>query len=499
MRLHCARNTSLAIGAARCSNSSPPGRLAGLYDASCYAIVAPASQGELPAKEREGMKDMPAEPERFAGLFRNPSVGEMHGLTPPEFERFVAYVLRRAGYDVKEVGPHWLRGVDLELRVPGKTRIVGGVECKRFDPDKPVTAPVVKGVKGAPAVSGPSAKPFVITTSDFNEAAHKMATAGGKSAYLMNGSQLIRYIEYVRGSRNDDDGASVIPPEYFAGKESVRQRRVGKPRVLAVANNKGGVGKTTTAFYLGSELARQGKRVLLIDLDGQANLTERCLPRQVAKRTEEEQSFPNVTRYFAGESPLAELVTSSDLDGLGIIPSDPFLTLRDYGGGGRPDVELQFVEDVQKLCLQPIAAIGGTADWIIIDTPPSMSVFTRSGLAAAEYVLAPIRQRPSSVAGTRNMLQTLRTMNALMGTDAHFLGVVATHSDDLAVSKDFAQFQQPAIVKGFGGMLPRTPIIPFDNQLDTLEPGANTKAAKAYGVLAGEVLSYAGQSSNGQG
>lgn len=97
------------------------------------------------------------------------------------------------------------------------------------------------------------------------------------------------------------------------------------------------------------------------------------------------------------------------------------------------------------------------------------------------------------------MLQTLRTMNALMGTDAHFLGVVATHSDDLAVSKDFAQFQQPAIVKGFGGMLPRTPIIPFDNQLDTLEPGANTKAAKAYGVLAGEVLSYAGQSSNGQG
>jgi hypothetical protein len=75
---------------------------------------------------------MAAEPERFAALFNHPTIEEMHALTPRDFEQFVAYVLRRAGYDAKEVGPHWLRGVDLEMRRPGTSRIVGGVECKRY-------------------------------------------------------------------------------------------------------------------------------------------------------------------------------------------------------------------------------------------------------------------------------------------------------------------------------------------------------------------------------
>jgi hypothetical protein len=77
-------------------------------------------------------KAMPAEPMKFAELFNNPLVEEMHKLTPRDFERFIAYVLRRAGYDAKEVGPHWLRGVDLEILRPGVSTILGGVECKRF-------------------------------------------------------------------------------------------------------------------------------------------------------------------------------------------------------------------------------------------------------------------------------------------------------------------------------------------------------------------------------
>jgi restriction endonuclease Mrr len=123
---------------------------------------------------------MSAEPARFADLFRTPSIDAMYALSPKDFERFIAYVLRRAGYEVKEVGPHFLRGLDLEIRLPGKTSIFGGVECKRFAPNQPVTSPIVRGVKGAPAVDRRNAKPFVITTSDFNEAAHKMAKAGSK-------------------------------------------------------------------------------------------------------------------------------------------------------------------------------------------------------------------------------------------------------------------------------------------------------------------------------
>lgn len=238
---------------------------------------------------KKGPRPMPAEPERFSDLFKNPTVEAMHTLTPREFERFVAYVLRRAGYEVKEVGLHFLRGVDLEMRLPGKVRIIGGVECKRYALGKLVAASTVRGVRGAPAVERLDAKPFVFTTSDFNESAHQMAEAGGKRVHLVSGSQLIRYIAYVKGSRRDDDNAiTSLSPEFFAGRNHLRSRSPSTAKVLTVANNKGGVGKTMTAYYLGVELARRDKRVLLIDLDGQANLTERCLPRQVAERSDED-------------------------------------------------------------------------------------------------------------------------------------------------------------------------------------------------------------------
>src|SRR5689334_7817301 len=133
---------------------------------------------------------MSAEPERFADLFLKPSVEAMYALSPREFERFVAYVLRRAGHNVQEVGPHWLKGVDLEMRRPGSTRIIGGVECKRYQPDGLVVSQVVSHLLSAASVSGPAAKAYVVTTGDFHPNAHKIAEAGAKKAHLMNGAQL---------------------------------------------------------------------------------------------------------------------------------------------------------------------------------------------------------------------------------------------------------------------------------------------------------------------
>lgn len=441
------------------------------------------------------MTEVAATPERFAKLFNMPTVKAMYDLSPREFEQFVAYVLRRAGYEVKEVGPHWLRGVDLEMRLPGKSRIVGGVECKRFQAAQLVTAPIVRGVRGAPAVGRPGAKPFVITTSDFNDAAHKMASADGKRAYLINGPQLVRYITYIRQSRNDDDDViSSLSPEFFAGRDDVLANTPGGAKILAIANNKGGVGKTTTAYYLGLEFARQGKRVLLVDLDGQGNLTERCIPGQVSKLSEDGGHLTNIVQYFAGERSLRDLIIPSETAlSVSLVPSDPNLTLRDLGGSGRPDVELRFVRDLLQLCTQSIASLGGTPDWLILDTPPSMSVFTRAGLAAAHYVLAPVRPRNASLAGTRNMLLTLRTMDALTGTSGRFLGTVLTHWDNLVVSKRFAEVDLSQALQGnlreFGGHAFQTKI-PIDNQLETLEPGAKTRGAEAYEALAREVLSY---------
>jgi restriction endonuclease Mrr len=138
---------------------------------------------------------MAAEPKHFVDLFEHATIEKMHSLTPKEFEHFVAYVLRRAGYVVKEVGPHFIKGVDLEFRLPGTSRVYGGVECKKYAPKNPVPAPVVNKVRGAPVLGSPSAKPVVVTTGDFTDAAYQSATAkGAKPVSLVNGERLLRYI-----------------------------------------------------------------------------------------------------------------------------------------------------------------------------------------------------------------------------------------------------------------------------------------------------------------
>lgn len=446
--------------------------------------------GRRQEQRREQGQDMVAQPTRFATLFEHPTVEAMHGLANgKEFERFVAYVLRRAGYDTKEVGAHWLRGVDLEMRRPGSSHIVGGVECKRFQSSTLVDTKIVGNLLGAAAVSGAGAKPYVVTTSDFHPNAHKKAKAGRKKAYLMNGAQLVRYITYIRGSRYDvQDTSSPISPEYFCD-ENPQSTRTDTTKVLVIANNKGGVGKTTTAFYLGTALANQGKRVLLIDLDGQANLTEYCFPQLNQEWRQRIQVFPNLAQYFTGQQPLHALVKATNTGNLCIIPSDPYLRLRDPGGIGRPDIETKFAQDVRDLSGQAVADLGGVPEWIIIDTPPAMTVLARAGLAAADLVLAPMRPRNLSLTGTQNMLETLRTMNALTRNRASFLGTVITHWDDLKISQDFLNLLLPPALGEFGGEAFEAKI-PVDNLLESVTPSAETRGAKAYRALATEVLQH---------
>lgn len=162
----------------------------------------------------------PAEPQRFKDLFANPSVQEMYTLTPKEFEKFVAYVFRCAGYVVNDVSFRFTKGVDLELFGDASShRRSGGIEVKRLEPSALVSAQVVQKLMGAPAVRRGKAAAYLVTTSGFNKAAYEMA-AHGQRTYLLNGEQVCRYIRYVRGSRYDETtGIRVlIPPDRFTEK-----------------------------------------------------------------------------------------------------------------------------------------------------------------------------------------------------------------------------------------------------------------------------------------
>jgi cellulose biosynthesis protein BcsQ len=142
-------------------------------------------------------------------------------------------------------------------------------------------------------------------------------------------------------------------------------------------------------------------------------------------------------------------------------------------------LKTRFRRDARLLGARDLAALNGRPDWIIIDTPPAMSAFTRAGLAAAHYMLAPVRPRKRSLPGTRNVLTTLQTLNALTGEGANFIGVVVTHWDDLQLSKQFLGIYLPGTLGPFGAKALVT-MIPIDYQLELSQRTTPTKGAKAY-------------------
>lgn len=386
-------------------------------------IDMPTGDGDLDA-------ELPDHKDPLERLYRRPALASMGELSPSNFERFVALALRHAGYRVKHTGPVFKRGVDLELMPveEGARKRLGGVECKRYAPGQLVGRDPVQTLAGAAALKG-GLPGFLITTSGFTEPAKDEAKEHPNIS-LIDGEHLLRYANYVRGSVGDTAQVAPvpIPPNAVLDADRIVARRAKEgPRILVVANNKGGVGKTTTSRFLGIGLAERGQRVLLIDMDAQANLSEFIMGIGA-----ERVAPPHLGDYFSGVCRLQEAVHSSpSLPLLSIIPAHPSLAHADTGGFGRPDVELKFVAHLYDA----FAPREGFTryDWIVIDTPPNVSLFTRAALAAADIVLVPARARESSVRGTIMMLRAWTAMSALMGRTPAVFGPLLTHwGEDLA-------------------------------------------------------------------
>ncbi len=416
-------------------------------------------------------------------LFRTPSIDGMRKLSSGDFEKFVRFVLDHAGYRAKHTGPVFRGGVDIELQervTSGRARRLGGVECKRYNGRLAVGKDPVQKLAGAKAIKG-GLPGYLITTSTFTEPARQEAE-GRPNIHLITGEQFVRYVDYVHGSVGTEHQSSftVIAPNVVLNADRImKQRPKLMPHILAIANNKGGVGKTTTARFLGLGLAAQQQHVLLIDLDAQANLTEFILGKGP-----DEITPPTLADYFAGTASLRDAVhQSTQVTGLSIIPAHPLLGRYDSGGFGRPDLELRFTEALYTAFAPQEGHL--LYDWIILDTPPNVSLFTRTALAAADYVLVPARARNSSVRGTYNMLEAHKAMGALMGRAPRILGGLLTHWGEDSASED-AEARLQVALHGAGSDVLEIHI-PVSSAIET-SPNAARNAKHAYDELVQEVI-----------
>ncbi len=408
----------------------------------------------------------------FDSLYANPTLHEMLKLAPRSFEKFVTYIFHKAGFTTSDVALRFIRGVDIEIYHPIISRQKsGGIEIKRYNPDHLVGAPTVQKLMGAPAVRG-NTPAYLITTSNFNNPAIQMANTNNK-VRLINGEQWLRYIEYISGSvpKQTVKQGGFISPDAFSHSFDIKNIKPFQTKVIVIGNNKGGVGKSTTAEYLAHAFAQSGKRTLLIDFDPQANLSDRILGLST-----DVSGLPHLEDYFFKTVNLDQLVRQVDPNGkIYIIPSSPELGKVDAGSFGQPLQEIEFVRDFYRTFYSASGVYSNFFDWVIIDTPPAISMFTRLALATSNFIIAPIRLRPSSLRGTGNMINAARTMGALVGEAPKLIGGLVTHWNDDAASND----NLPQYITYFRASQSKllSTKIPLDV---TIEKAANRLASKAF-------------------
>ena len=249
-------------------------------------------------------------------------------------------------------------------------------------------------------------------------------------------------------------------------------------RIVAVANQKGGVGKTTTAINLATSIALAGRRVLLVDVDPQGNLTSGIGTK--GKRTEAGTTY----EALLTDGPPEAFIVATTVTNLAVIPADRSLTGAEIELVGVPEREHRL-----KRVLNPLRS---QFDHIFIDCPPSLGLLTLNALVAADAVLIPLHCEYFALEGLADLVATMRRVRSGLNPSLDIEGVLLTMYDDRTnlgqlVARDVREFFKDKV---FNTIIPRNvrlgeapshgiPCVLYD---------AKSRGSAAYIALAKEML-----------
>lgn len=182
-------------------------------------------------------------------------------------------------------------------------------------------------------------------------------------------------------------------------------------RIIAVANQKGGVGKTTTAINLSSCLSSLGKRVLAIDMDPQGNMTS-------GLGVDKDNVEKTVYDLIIGRATVEECLCKEVFENLDLLPTNIDLSAA--------EIELIGVENKEFIIRDEVAKIRGNYDFVIVDCPPSLSMLTINAMTTADTVLVPIQCEYYALEGLSQLMHTIDLVKERLNPDLEMEGVVFT-------------------------------------------------------------------------